>query len=169
MIRSIALCTIPMVAALGLAAPASAQVARPGAMAAVAGASQAGAVQQVRWRGGWHGGFGHHGFGHHGFGHRGFGYGGFRHHGFYGHRGFYGPRYGYGYGYGGGAGLAAGLATGVIVGGALAASQAPYYAGRSVYSGPSASTVAYCQQKFKSYDVNSGTYLGYDGERHSCP
>jgi hypothetical protein len=29
--------------------------------------------------------------------------------------------------------------------------------------------VAYCEQRFKSYDVRSGTYLGYDGQRHSCP
>ena len=29
--------------------------------------------------------------------------------------------------------------------------------------------VAYCQQRFKSYDVSSGTYLGYDGMRHPCP
>ena len=30
-------------------------------------------------------------------------------------------------------------------------------------------TVAYCVQRFKSYDPKSGTYLGYDGVRHSCP
>jgi hypothetical protein len=29
--------------------------------------------------------------------------------------------------------------------------------------------VAYCMQRFKSYDPGSGTYLGYDGLRHSCP
>jgi hypothetical protein len=29
--------------------------------------------------------------------------------------------------------------------------------------------VAYCQQRYRSYDVNSGTYLGYDGLRHPCP
>ena len=29
--------------------------------------------------------------------------------------------------------------------------------------------VAYCQQRFRSYDVSSGTYLGYDGMRHPCP
>lgn len=27
----------------------------------------------------------------------------------------------------------------------------------------------YCAQRFRSYDPASGTYLGYDGERHSCP
>ncbi|THD45428.1 MAG: BA14K family protein [Bradyrhizobium sp.] len=30
-------------------------------------------------------------------------------------------------------------------------------------------TVAYCQRTFHSYDPASGTYLGYDGMRHSCP
>jgi hypothetical protein len=29
--------------------------------------------------------------------------------------------------------------------------------------------VAYCVQRFRSYDVASGTYLGFDGLRHSCP
>jgi hypothetical protein len=29
--------------------------------------------------------------------------------------------------------------------------------------------VAYCQQRYRSYDPASGTYLGYDGLRHPCP
>lgn len=29
--------------------------------------------------------------------------------------------------------------------------------------------VQYCMQRFRSYDPQSGTYLGYDGERHPCP
>jgi hypothetical protein len=29
--------------------------------------------------------------------------------------------------------------------------------------------VAYCSQRFRSYDPASGTYLGYDGFRHPCP
>lgn len=29
--------------------------------------------------------------------------------------------------------------------------------------------VTYCVQRFRSYDVASGTYLGFDGLRHSCP
>ena len=29
--------------------------------------------------------------------------------------------------------------------------------------------VAYCVQRFRSYDPYSGTYLGYDGLRHPCP
>ena len=28
---------------------------------------------------------------------------------------------------------------------------------------------AYCKQRYKSYDPASGTYLGYDGQRHPCP
>lgn len=89
MIRSTALYVIPVVAALGFAAPASAQVAHPGAAAAVVGSSQTGDVTQVQW------GYGHHGYGR-GYGFRG-GYGG------YGHRGYgFGPRhYGWGHrGYG---------------------------------------------------------------------
>jgi BA14K-like protein len=30
-------------------------------------------------------------------------------------------------------------------------------------------SVAYCQQRFRSYDPSTGTYLGYDGLRHPCP
>jgi hypothetical protein len=28
---------------------------------------------------------------------------------------------------------------------------------------------AYCSQRFRSYDPSSGTYMGFDGRRHSCP
>jgi hypothetical protein len=34
---------------------------------------------------------------------------------------------------------------------------------------PSGDSVAYCEAHFKSYDPSTGTYLGYDGVRHSCP
>jgi BA14K-like protein len=30
-------------------------------------------------------------------------------------------------------------------------------------------SVAYCQQRFRSYDPSTGTYLGRDGLRHPCP
>jgi BA14K-like protein len=30
------------------------------------------------------------------------------------------------------------------------------------------SDVGYCQQRYRSYDPASGTYLGYDGLRHPC-
>lgn len=29
--------------------------------------------------------------------------------------------------------------------------------------------VEYCKRRFRSYDVRSGTYLGFDGLRHACP
>jgi hypothetical protein len=29
--------------------------------------------------------------------------------------------------------------------------------------------VAYCMQRFRSYDRRTGTYLGFDGLRHPCP
>jgi hypothetical protein len=28
---------------------------------------------------------------------------------------------------------------------------------------------AYCAQRYRSYDPASGTFLGYDGQRHPCP
>ena len=107
-----------------------------------------------------------------------------------GHRGWGG-----GHGWGGGWGGGAGLAAGAIIGGAIAASR-PYgydygYAPGYYGYGPTYSydpgysdygyapggyveaapggDVAYCQQRFRSYDPASGTYLGYDGYRHPCP
>ncbi|MBU6464427.1 MAG: BA14K family protein [Bradyrhizobium sp.] len=86
-----------------------------------------------------------------------------------------------------GAGVAAGVA-GAAIGGALA-SQA-YYDGPDYYNaGPDyyddqyyddggvvaavpesgGGDVAYCMQTYRSYDPQSGTYLGYDGYRHPCP
>jgi hypothetical protein len=74
-------------------------------------------------------------------------HGGYRHHGWH-HRRHYGA----------GAGVLGGLAAGAIIGGAIANSQARVN-----------DSVAYCSQRYRSYDVASGTYLGYDGYRHSCP
>jgi hypothetical protein len=34
---------------------------------------------------------------------------------------------------------------------------------------PGGDTVASCRAKYRSYDVRSQTYLGYDGQRHPCP
>jgi hypothetical protein len=112
------------------------------------------------WRhvagGGWHGG------GWHGGGHRGGGW-----HGGHRHGGGFFP------------GFLAGSAIGF--GSAFAS---PYYYGDpygyydaygyyddgpTVEVVPGGGDVAYCQRRFKSYDVRSGTYLGYDGLRHSCP
>ena len=69
-----------------------------------------------------------------------------------------------------GAGAALGFATGALIGGALARPYydgGPYYAYQPAYRADGA--VQYCMQRFKSYDPASGTYLGYDGDRHPCP
>jgi hypothetical protein len=95
-----------------------------------------------------------------------------------------------GWGWGG---VGAGFVAGAIIGSALTA---PYYGygpypyaaypypyavapGPGYYEeappayGPPAAAagdaVAYCSQRFRSYDPRSGTYLGYDGQRHPCP
>lgn len=78
-------------------------------------------------------------------------------------------------GWGWGGYYAGGLAAGAIIGGMLAAPYyypGPYYYGYgppATYGGPPDDGVAYCMQRFKSYDPGSGTYLGYDGYRHPCP
>lgn len=75
-----------------------------------------------------------------------------------GFRNYGGNRRGYGRGYGSGAAVIGGLAAGAIIGGAIANSQAQ-----------AGNAQAYCSQRFNSYDPASGTYLGYDGNRHACP
>jgi hypothetical protein len=72
--------------------------------------------------------------------------------------GYRGNRYGYG-------GYAPYLGVGV---GALALSSAYYGGGYDAYAYDD-SGVEYCIQRFRSYDLESRTYLGYDGYRHSCP
>ncbi len=86
-----------------------------------------------------------------------------------------------------GAGLA-GLAAGAVIGGALA-NQGSYnngyynngYNGGYAYDGYDNGIVddpnvadnddptAYCESRYRSYDPDSGTYLGNDGLRHPCP
>lgn len=79
--------------------------------------------------------------------------------------------------WGGGGAFVGGLAAGALLGGAIAA---PYYYGYPYYYGPAyvpgpayapppGDAVAYCMQRFRSYDPYSGTYLGNDGRRHRCP
>ena len=72
------------------------------------------------------------------------------------------------HGYGSAAG---GFFAGALLGSALTAPR--YYYGGSPYYGAYASSpggsVEYCMQRFRSYDPRSGTYLGYDGNRHPCP
>lgn len=101
-----------------------------------------------------------------------------------------------GYGAAVGAGVA-GLAAGALVGGALA-NQGYGYNGYGNYGNGYAEPVYgdrdddddrgpvvadqdedarqangdgadYCAQRYKSYDQASGTYLGFDGQRHPCP
>ena len=78
-----------------------------------------------------------------------------------------------GWGRGRGWGVGGGFAAGAILGGLLAAPYyypGPYYPGPGYYYGPGAGdAVAYCMQRFRSYDPSSGTYLGNDGFRHPCP
>lgn len=135
--------------ALGSAAvivsPAPASAGEISAQALLAGLKRNGApIEYARFRGG----------------RRGFGHGrGFA-------RGGYGGGRGYGYrrrGVGAGAVLG-GLAAGALIGGALASQAAPAPA-----YGAGGDAVAYCQQRFRSYDPGSGTYLGNDGQRHPCP
>jgi hypothetical protein len=89
---------------------------------------------------------------------------------------------------------AAAFVAGGLIGGALAApyyyGYGPYYGGPyAYYPGPyypgpygaapppapaapaysSAGSEDYCAQRFRSYDPSTGTYLGYDGQRHPCP
>ena len=81
------------------------------------------------------------------------------------------------YRHGGFAGAGLGIA-GAIVGGAIVGATQPYGYGYNSgydyapgYAAPYAdgSQVDYCQQRFRSYDPASGTYLGFDGLRHPCP
>jgi hypothetical protein len=80
------------------------------------------------------------------------------HHGHHWHRSYHPGWHHYGYN-DNDAGAA--LAAGAIVGLAAGAIAANASAGSSA--------VAYCSQRFRSYDPASGTYLGYDGYRHPCP
>lgn len=110
-----------------------------------------GAVETVRWGGHWHGG------------------------------GWRGGGWGWGLG---------GFAAGAIIGSAIASPYyyggyypygygaypaydypppAPYYGGPA-YGGPvGGGDVSYCAQRYRSYDPGTGTFLGFDGQRHPCP
>lgn len=70
-----------------------------------------------------------------------------------------------------GAGIA-GFAAGTFLGGALASHPHDYGPDYYAYEpdpddyGPS---VRWCMRHYRSYDLRSRTYLGYDGHRHPCP
>ena len=95
------------------------------------------------------------------------------------------------HGHGGGGGFIPGAVAGALVGGAIAAGAGGYgyyggpgydpgyYGGDPGYYDDGAVEVApapagddgvtYCMQRFRSYDPQSGTYMGSDGYRHPCP
>jgi hypothetical protein len=83
-------------------------------------------------------------------------------------------------------GPAVGFVAGAIIGGALARPYGYGYPAYGYYDEPAYGyatapgygyaaapvgddSVAYCQSTYRSYDIASGTYLGYDGLRHPCP
>jgi hypothetical protein len=79
----------------------------------------------------------------------------------------------HGHTYYGGWGRGVGFGVGVGIGAGLANSYA-YQPGYYVEDDPgvvveSSQDDAYCSAKYRSYDPESGTYLGYDGQRHPCP
>ena len=74
--------------------------------------------------------------------------------------------WGSGYDYGYAPGYDSGYAPGYDSYGYAAPSYG-YAAPSYGYAAPGYS--AYCMSRFRSYDRASGTYLGYDGIRHSCP
>lgn len=83
-------------------------------------------------------------------------------------------RRGYGYGFAGGLALGA-LGSSYYYGDPYYDDSYAYapdaYVGDDQYAVAPAGDDAtgYCVQRFKSYDPASGTYLGYDGQRHACP
>ena len=73
------------------------------------------------------------------------------------------------------AGLAAifGLAAGAILGGAVTQGMTGSVATSAVppaggYAPGTQGYLRYCSNKYRSFDPASGTYLGYDGNRHYC-
>jgi hypothetical protein len=91
-------------------------------------------------------------------------------HGWHGHPGWHGGGWRGGWGPGIALGLGAGIASGLAYGAYADSYAYDPYAQPYAYSGGSGGRDdAYCSQRFRSYDPRSGTYLGYDGERHPCP
>ncbi len=131
-------------ACVAILAPSTASATPAAAGLSSLGAADAGLVQQVQWRGG-RGGY---------YGGRGYGYRG----------GYY--RGGRNDGAAVAAGVIGGLALGAAIAGAASAPPPPVYA-QPGYGAPG-DWIAYCSQKYRSFDPASGTYLGYDGLRHPC-
>jgi hypothetical protein len=99
-----------------------------------------------------------------------------------------GYRGGYGGGYrrDGNRGFIPGAVAGAVIGGAIASQgyyggpgyDAPGYSDDQYYDDSAAvaavpqggdDAVAYCMQTYRSYDPQTGTYLGFDGLQHPCP
>jgi hypothetical protein len=59
----------------------------------------------------------------------------------------------------------------VIIGGGWGLPYYPYYDDfyPDYYSDGYSDAIAYCISRFRSYDIRTQTYLGYDGRRHPCP
>jgi hypothetical protein len=77
-----------------------------------------------------------------------------------------------------------GVAAGAVIGaglGSYAYYSDPYYYDDTYYDNsyyddgtavavvPAGDAASSCAQRYRSYDPASGTYLGYDGQRHPCP
>ncbi len=58
--------------------------------------------------------------------------------------------------------VVAGGAVGAVIGGAIAAQEAERAAAAQ-------NAADYCMRRFRSYDPESGTYVGRDGLRRPCP
>lgn len=86
-----------------------------------------------------------------------------------------------GRGWGWGGAFVGGLAAGALIGGAIAGPYSygwpGYYYGPNYYyytepayaPPPGGDAEAYCMQRYRSYDPNTGTFRGRDGRRHPCP
>lgn len=90
----------------------------------------------------------------------------------YRHRGWHGPRSGYRYrhhrrdrGRAAAAGII-GLGLGAMLGQAL--TPRTYYPRTYAYAGMPTAHVRWCQQRYRSYDVRTDTFLSYDGNRYRC-
>ncbi len=71
-----------------------------------------------------------------------------------------------------GGGFAGGIVGGVIggvIGGMMSRPQLqPYYAPQPYYQQPM-DPIAYCMQRFRSYNPDTQLYFGYDRQFHQCP
>ncbi len=57
-----------------------------------------------------------------------------------------------------------GFGAGALLGGALAQPRTQY----RTYAGMPQAHVQWCQQRYRSYDVGTDTFLSYDGNRYRC-